>query len=167
MYKYWKMNQVKVKGGENMGTDDLEEVFLFAIQGEINDRKTYMKLADRMTDTFLKRKLKFLAEEEEKHKVTLEEMYNVYFPQKNIILPKNAQNSELNSDIGDSLQLVEISEKAMDYEKTAQNNYLLLADELSNDQETSVTLTYFAAMEASHYDLLKLEKEYLEKSEGK
>jgi rubrerythrin len=120
-----------------------------------------------MKNTFLKRKLRFLADEEEKHKTTLEEMYKAYFPQKNIILPNKVENGENDMNIGDHLQLIPILEAAMDYEKTAQNNYLLLADELSNDKETSVTLTYFAAMEASHYDLLKLEKEYLEKNEEK
>jgi rubrerythrin len=150
-----------------MNTDRLEEIFLFAIQGEINDRNTYIKLADRMENTFLSRKLRFLADEEEKHRTTLEEMYKAYFPQKNIILSKNAQNAELDDNIGDYIQLIQILETAMDYEETAQKNYLLLADELSNDQETSVILTYFAAMEASHYDLLKIEKEYLKRSKDK
>jgi rubrerythrin len=120
-----------------------------------------------MENTFLSRKLRFLADEEEKHRTTLEEMYKAYFPQKNIILSKNAQNAELDDNIGDYIQLIQILETAMDYEETAQKNYLLLADELSNDQETSVILTYFAAMEASHYDLLKIEKEYLKRSKDK
>jgi rubrerythrin len=150
-----------------MNTDRLEEIFLFAIQGEINDRKTYQDLADRIENTFLKRKLRFLADEEEKHKNTLEEMYKAYFPQKNIILPKKVQSTELGNNIGEYLQLIHILETAMEYEKAAQNNYLMLADKLSNDQETSAILTYFAAMEASHHDLLRIEKEYLEKSKDK
>jgi rubrerythrin len=148
-----------------MSTDRLKEIFLTAIQGEINDRRTYQNLADRMENTFLKRKLSFLADEEVKHKITLEEMYKAYFPDINIILPEKAQDAEFDNIIGKSQQLIQILEKAMEYEKTAQNNYLLLADELSNDQETSVILTYFAAMEASHYDLLKIEKEYIEKKD--
>jgi rubrerythrin len=150
-----------------MSTDRLKEIFLYAIQGEINDRKTYQDLADRMENTFLKKKLGFLAEEEEKHRITMEEIYKAYFPQKNIILPKKEENDKVDNNIGEYLQLIQILETAMEYEKAAQNNYLLLADELSNDQETSVILTYFAAMEASHYDLLKIEKEYLEKDKEK
>jgi rubrerythrin len=157
---YRKENQVKENGDDSMNKNRLEEIFLFAIQGEINDRKTYLDLAGRIENTFLKRKLKFLADEEEKHKTTLEEMYNAYFPQKNIILPKMAENDEVDSNLGEYLQLIQILETAMEFEKTAQNNYLLLADELSDDQETSVILMYFAAMEASHYDLLKIEREY-------
>jgi rubrerythrin len=152
------------KGVDRMAMTKLEEIFLSALQGEINDRKTYLDLADRMENTYLKRKLRFLADEEEKHKITVEEMYKAYFPQKNIILPEKGQNSEVDSNIREYLHLIQILETAMEYEKTAQNNYLLLADKLSNDKETSVILTYFAAMEASHYDLLKIEKEYLEKS---
>jgi rubrerythrin len=145
-----------------MSEEKLEEIFLSAIQGEINDRKTYLNLAGRIKNTFLKRKLRFLAEEEEKHRITVEEMYKAYFHQKSIILPKKAQKDGNESNIGESLQLIQILETAMEYEKSAENNYLLLADKLSKDQETSVILTYFAAMEASHYDLLKIEKEYLE-----
>jgi rubrerythrin len=145
-----------------MSSDRLEGIFISAIQGEINDRRTYMDLADRIESNFLKIKLRFLADEEEKHRTTLGEMYKAYFPQKNIILPKHDNKTDLENKINGSLQLIQILEKAMQYEKSAQENYLLLADELSDDQETSVLLTYFAAMEGSHYDLLKIEKEYLE-----
>jgi rubrerythrin len=150
-----------------LNTDKLEDIFLSAIQGEINDRKTYLHLADRMENTFLKGKLRFLADEEEKHKMTLEEMYTAYFPNKNIILPEIVHGAELDNNIGESLKLIQILETAMEYEKAAQNNYLLLADKISNDQESSVILTYIAAMEESHYNLLRLEKEYLERRKEK
>ena len=68
-----------------MGSDKLEGMFLFAIQGEINDSKTYLELAERVEHPFLKTKLKFLAEEEEQHKSTLEEMYKVYYPEKAVL----------------------------------------------------------------------------------
>ena len=146
-----------------MSTDKLEEMFLSAIQGEINDRETYLGLADRMDSSFLKTKLKFLADEEEKHKTALEEMYRVYYPDKDIILPQKTMGPELNVIIKDNLQLIRILERAMEYEKSAQKHYLSIADELSDDLESSATLTYFAAMEATHYELLKTEKEHIEK----
>lgn len=146
-----------------MGMDKLEEMFLFAIQGEINDRETYLDLADRMENSFLKTKLRFLADEEEKHKATLEEMYKVYYPDKDFILSRKTVGPELNVIIGDNLMLIQILERAMEFEKSAQKHYLSIADEISDDPESSTTLTYFAAMEATHYELLKTEKEHIEK----
>ena len=145
-----------------MDLDKLEEMFLFAIKGEINDNKTYLELAERVENSFLKAKLKFLAEEEGKHKVTLEEMYKVYYPEKDIIIPPNMEGPGLNIIFSDNNQLIKILEAAMEYEKAAEKHYLSIADELSDDLESSTTLTYFAAMEATHYELLKTEREHLE-----
>jgi rubrerythrin len=149
-----------------MSTDILEKLFLQAIQGEMNDRETYLSLAGRLEDSFLKAKLEFLAEEEEKHRVTLEEMYNAFFPGRDIVLPGATAGSVSDANVGENLELMQILEIAMDYELASQNNYLTLAGQLSDNVETSVTLTYFAAMEASHYGLLKIEKEHLEKLQG-
>lgn len=146
-----------------MSANKLEEMFLFAMQGEINDRETYLDLADRMDSSFLKTKLKFLADEEEKHKATLEEMYKVYYPDKDITLPGKTEGPELNVIIEDNLKLIQILERAMEFEKSAQKHYLSIADELSDDLESSTILIYFAAMEATHYELLKTEKEHIEK----
>jgi rubrerythrin len=143
--------------------DALEKMFLDAMQGEVNDRETYLNLAGRLEISFLKTKLEFLAEEEEKHRLTLEEMYNVFFPGKDIVLPGATAGSVSDDDVGENIKLLQLLEMAMDYEMAAQNNYLELANQLSDNVETSVTLTYFAAMEASHYGLLKIEKEHLEK----
>jgi rubrerythrin len=145
-----------------MGLDKLEEMFLFAIQGEINDSKTYLDLSERVEHSFLKTKLKFLAEEEERHKATLEEMYRVYYPGKDIVIPPDLRGPGLNITFMNENQLVKILETAMEFEKAAEKYYLSIADELSDDLESSTTLTYFAAMEATHYDLLKTEKEHLE-----
>ena len=145
-----------------MVLDKLEDMFLYAIQGEINDSKTYMDLSERVEHSFLKTKLKFLAEEEERHKVTLEEMYKVYYPEKDIVIPPNIKGPGLNINFSDNNQLIKILEAAMEYEKAAEKYYLSIADELSDDLESSATLTYFAAMEATHYDLLKTEKEHIE-----
>lgn len=145
-----------------MGLDKLEEMFLFAIQSEINDNKSYTDLAERVEHSFLKTKMYFLAQEEERHKVTLEEMYRVYYPEKDIVIPPNMKGPGLNITFMNEDQLVKILETAMEYEKSAEKYYLSMADKLSDDLESSATLTYFAAMEATHYDLLKTEKEHLE-----
>jgi rubrerythrin len=145
-----------------MNAIDLEKMFLDAMQGEMNDRETYLNIAGRLEDSFLKTKLQFLAEEELKHKATLEEMYSAYFPGREMVLPGAVGDKASYDDLGE-LELIQILEIAMDYEMAAQDNYLAIADTLADNVETSVTLTYFAAMEASHYGLLKMEKEHLEK----
>ena len=151
------------EGVVRVSTDELEGMFVRAIQGEINDRQTYLDLANRMESSFLRTKLRFLADEEEKHRVALEEMYEAYFPEKDLTLPEVELGPQSDEGLGDDVPIIQILETAMEYERSAQMNYLSLADQLSDNLETSVTLTYFAAMEASHLGLLKIEKEHLEK----
>jgi rubrerythrin len=103
-----------------------------------------------------------LAKEEERHKTTLEEMYRVYYPEKDIVIPIDIKKPGINVVFDNNSQLIQILETAMEYEKEAEKYYHSMADKLSDDLETSATLTYFAAMEATHYDLLKTEKEHLE-----
>jgi len=146
-----------------MVSDKLEEMFLFAIQWEINDNKTYLDLTERVERPFLKGKLKLLAEEERKHRATLEEMYKVYYPGKDIVIPPDLKGPEMNVTFMNENQLVKILETAMEYEKEAEKYYLSMAEKLSDDLETSATLTYFAAMEATHYELLRTEKEQIER----
>lgn len=146
-----------------MTLDKLEKMFLFALKGEINTGKTYLDLADRVEGYFLKTKLRFLAAEEDKHKTTLEEMYKVYYPQKDIVIPQDMKVPQLNITFNHEIELIKILETAMEFEKEAEKYYLSIADRLSDDLETSTTLTYFAAMEANHYDLLRTEKEHIER----
>ena len=89
-------------------------------------------------------------------------MHKVYYPEKDIIRPPNMEGPGLNINFSDNFELIKILETAMEYEKAAEKYYLSIADELSDDLESSATLTYFAAMEATHYDLLKTEKEHIE-----
>jgi rubrerythrin len=150
-----------------MGSDKLEEMFLFAIQAELNEREAYLELGERGENPFFKNKMKFLAQEEIRHRTTLEDMYKVYYPEKEVVIPPNIEAPRLTVNYTDEGELIKILETAMEFEKEAEKYYLSMADKLSDDLETSTTLTYFAAMEANHYELLRTEKEQMERLKNK
>ena len=65
-----------------------EDLLLSAIKSEVDSKEVYSKLADMVKNFFLKDRLKFLASEEEKHRIFLESLFMKKIPQKEIILPE-------------------------------------------------------------------------------
>lgn len=143
-----------------------EEIFLSAIKSEVDARDIYSKLADGVKNAFLKDKLKFLASEEDKHRVFLEDAYWNRYAGKDIELPEKTFVPLPEILIPDeSVTVSEVIASAMDAELAAQEFYNSFAELITDDPELEKTLKYFATMEHGHYKTLEIEKENLEKFE--
>ena len=66
------------------------QVLAVAIRSEIEAASIYSKIHDKVKNDLLKRKLKFLAFEEKKHRKILERLYSQRFPERKINLPKSS-----------------------------------------------------------------------------
>lgn len=136
------------------------DLFLSALKSEIDSRDVYSKLADGVKNAFLKDKLKFLASEEEKHRILLEKGFRNNFPDIDIIIPERTPVPLPEIRMPDENVLVsEVLESAMAAEKAAHDFYNLFADRFPADSEMKKTLQYLAIMEDEHYKLLEVEKE--------
>jgi rubrerythrin len=136
-----------------------EDLILSAFKSEVDAKDVYSKLAERVKNYFLKEKLNFLAQEEDKHRLFFEGFYKEKFPGKEVALPEKTpvplpeiQFSE------ESIPLSEILESAMKAESAAHDFYLSMAERYDEGSEVKKTLQYFATMEMGHYKLLEIER---------
>ena len=143
----------------------LEDLFFTAIRAEIDSREAYSIMAGITRNAFLKDRLVFLAEEEEKHRAFLDGEYVKQFPGKEIVLPEYSPVPLPEIDINnEQVPITTLLQQAMDAEKAAQDFYTSFA-KFVGKSPFAVTLGYFARMEESHYELLKREREAEEEFE--
>jgi rubrerythrin len=150
----------------NLDNYKLEDLFLSAIKSEVESNMVYSDLAKKIKNGLIQDKLDFLAKEEEKHKIFLEETYLNHFPDKKIILPKETPVPLPEIKIDDEdIPLSKILNRAMEAEMAAHDFYKSFADRFENGTKLNHTLKYFSDMELGHYKLLEVEKESMERFE--
>ena len=143
------------------------DLFLSALKSEVNSREVYLKLANGVKNAFLKDKLKFLASEEEKHRIILEEGFRDNFPDMDIVIPERTPVPLPEIRIPEENVLVsEVLESAMEAEKAAYDFYNSFADRFAADSDMKKTLQYLAIMEMGHYKLLEMEKKNMKRFES-
>lgn len=144
----------------------LADLLLAAMKGEIDSRDVYARVAALVKNAFLKERLEFLAQEEEKHRQALEGLFGQRFPGQApaiparpvVPLPEIAFRDE-------TVPLSEVLAQAMKAEQAAHDFYLQLAELFADDAAKKNLLLYFSMMEMGHYKLLDLEKSSLERFE--
>ena len=72
----------------NLNNYGLEDLLLYAIKSEVESKDLYSKMAKKIKNGLLQDKLAFLAKEEDKHRLFVEDIYKNHFPEKKIKLPK-------------------------------------------------------------------------------
>lgn len=144
----------------------LEDIILTALKSEVDAIEYYLELANRVKNALVKEKLEFLANEEEKHKIFLENLYNEKFPQNEIILPGKTPVPLPELKLYDSELLSKVFENAMDAEATAKEFYLEFSKRFPKDSKTKTILEYFASMEEGHYKLLEIERRNITRFES-
>ncbi|MDD4307315.1 MAG: ferritin family protein [Thermoplasmata archaeon] len=145
----------------------LEELFFTAIKAEIDSREAYSIMAGITSNAFLKDRFKFLADEEDKHRSFLTQQFEVKFPERKLNLPEVSPVPMPEINIGGpNTPISTLLQQAMDAEKAAGAFYRDFAKYAKSDKEFSATLSYFARMEDSHYEVLKREKESAEEFEA-
>lgn len=141
----------------------LEDLLLAAIKSEIDSRTVYQMLASRIENAFLKDKLRFLADEEEKHRKVVESIFRKKIPNKAISLPEKSPVPL--PEIRTEGPVSEVFESAMQAEMAAHDFYRQLSETFINDSALKRTMVYLAMMEMGHYRLLELEKETIDRYE--
>ncbi|MGQ9706803.1 MAG: ferritin family protein [bacterium] len=144
----------------------MEDIYLTVMRSEINSKNLYIKLANKVKNALLKDRLKFLASEEEKHRVFFEALYKKTFPGKEIFLPeKNIVPLPDIKIIDESTPVSEIMSNALKVELASYDFYVELSKQFEHEPQIKNFLLYIASMEMSHYKLIEVEKENAEKFE--
>ena len=147
----------------NLSSYNLEDLLLAAIKSEIDSKRIYEELSQKFKNAFLKDKLKFLAAEEEKHRVFIDYVYRKNFKDKEPILPK--KNIVPLPQINTEGTASSIFQSAMEAELAAADFYDSLAEKFADTPEIKKTLQYLAVMEKGHYNLLEGEKTIIDRYE--
>jgi rubrerythrin len=138
------------------------EVFSIAIKSEIEAGKLYRHMKGMTENSTLKEKFDFLIAQEEKHEQILKEAYEQMFPEVELKTPESSPVPLVEDILVDEPTLKDLFEIAMEAEKRAQEFYSQLAKKTKN-QSSSSLLDYMAKMERSHFALLEVEYEQLER----
>ena len=136
-----------------------EELILSALKSEVDAKEIYLNLADQVKNYFLKDRLNFLAQEEEKHRVFLRSLFEKEFQNRKIVLPKTTFVPMPQIKVlSETVPISEVLESAMEAEMAANEFYFNLAEIFSKDSEVKKMLYYFATMELGHYKILEIER---------
>ncbi len=149
----------------NLDKYNLEELLLTAIKSEVESNKYYLHITKKTENGLLQDKLEFLAKEEEKHRLFIEDVYKNHFPGKNIKLPKETPVPLPKIEIDEDSPVSKLIKNAMEAEKAARDFYESLSEYFETNSKIHNTLLYFADMELGHYTILKMEKESMERFE--
>ncbi len=142
----------------------LKDLFVIAINSEIESKKVYERLEERVDNILLKERFQFLAKEEDKHRSYLEKSFAKKFPGEKIELSSTITTPLPEIKADDDMPISEILQSAMDAEMAAREFYLSLSEKVE-EEELVKMLKIFADMELGHYRLLEIEKQLAEKFE--
>lgn len=138
---------------------NMEDLLLTAIKAETESNRIYSALAEGVKNAYLKDRLRFLADEEAKHRLYIEELFATQFPGKDIVLPERTPVPLPEVEIpGESVPLSKVFTSAMEAERAASDFYESLAERYEGHPDVRNMLRYFAKMEMGHYNLLESEK---------
>ena len=149
----------------DLSSFSLEELLLAAIKSEMESSKLYKKMAKKTKNGLLEDKLVFLANEEEKHRLYIEDTYNNHFPDNKMIIPKESPVPLPEVKISEDTPLSMLLKDAMKAEQAASDFYKNLACRFEEGTKINSTLLYFSDMEIGHYKILEMEKESMERFE--
>lgn len=149
----------------NLNGFGLEELLLVAIKSEIESRDLYLNIAKKTKNGLLSDKLKFIANEEKKHELFIEDIYKNHFPEKKIIIPNKSSVPIAKISITDDMSVSKLLKIAMDAEIVASDFYKSLSDYFEEGSKMHNTLLYLSDMEKGHYKILEVEKESMDRFE--
>lgn len=149
----------------NLKDFNLKELLQAAIKSEIESRKLYLDIAKKTKNGLLSDKLKFISNEEKKHKKFIEDIYKNHFPGKKIIIPKKSPVPLPQIIISDEMAVSKLLKIAMNAEQSASDFYISLSNFFEKGSKLHNTLLYFSDMENGHFKILEIEKESMERFE--
>ena len=142
---------------EGVGLTALE-VLGIAIKSEIQAASFYGRLVDRVGNSSLAAKLRFLQAEEEKHRAILEGEYKRRFPDIDLRLPSTSVVPLPDQVSSADLTVPELFRVAMKAEQTSAEFYAREAEQTRDDAGRTI-LRYLGKVERGHYQMLETEYE--------
>lgn len=131
----------------------LKDLLGFAIRSEIDSNQVYSDLAKKYSNPLLKEKFQWLAFEENKHRLTLEKLFEALLPDEKLVIPgKPSEELFKRIEITPSSTLVDLLYQAMESEKKVEDSYARLAKRLRAPHRK--ILEYLSQVEHSHYIML-------------
>jgi rubrerythrin len=149
----------------NLNGFNLEQLLQAAIKSEIESKDLYLNIAKKTKNGLLSDKLKFIANEENKHRMFIEDIYKNHYPGKKIIIPDKSLVPLPKITITDDMLVSKLLRIAMDAEKAASDFYKSLSEYFEKGSKLHNTLLYFSDMEKGHYKILEMEKESIDRFE--
>ena len=149
----------------DLSSYNLEDLLLAAIKSEEESNQLYSKMAKKTKNGLLKDKLEFLANEENKHRKFIEEIYANHFPENELVLPKESPVPMPEVEFKEKTPLSQLLSQAMKAEESAGQFYISLSKRFETGSKIHNTLLYFSNMEIGHYKILEMEKESMESFE--
>jgi len=142
----------------DFSTLTVEEALRMAFQAEIDSAKVYQKLGKHVQNFVMKEKMKFLQKEEKKHQQIVEALFEKMFPNRNLAQKDKTLVPRLKLSLNDESTVLELLELAMEAEKTAEEFYDYMSQEVV-ERGAQEIFQYLSSMEHGHYSLLKGEYE--------
>lgn len=137
-----------------------EDLLLAALKAEQDSKHIYERLANVVSNAFLKDRLRFLAAEEEKHQAFFERVIWDRFSPPTISIPEESVVPLPEIRVtGDTVPISDILLAAMNAEDAAYRFYNGLAERFKGDAATHNMVYYIANMEKGHYRFLEVERE--------
>jgi rubrerythrin len=143
----------------------VEKALSMAVKSEKDATEAYIKLQSMVKNFILRDKLRFLAEEEQKHQKLLKEVHKKVAGGREPPETERSLAPRLTIALQEKSSVTDLLELAMDAEKISEEFY----DNLSQNVEErglQEILQYLASMEHGHYFLLKGEYELCMKDEA-
>ena len=144
---------------------NLEDLLLAAIKSEIDSRALYLEIAKKTKNGLLSDKLKFIANEERKHRLFIEDIYKNHFPGKKIKIPSKTVVPLPNFSITNDMPVSKLLKISIDAEQMASDFYKSLSGNFERGGKLHNILLYFSDMENTHLKILEIEKGSIDRFE--
>ena len=144
----------------DLGDYSTEDLVLTALKAEVGAKEVYSKMAEGVQNAYLKGRLQFLADEEEKHRAFLDKLYRSEFGGKEPVLPETSPVPLPDITIpSEQVPITSLFTQGMEAERAASEFYATMAERWGKGSEAHDMLMYFSRMEMGHYRLLETERE--------
>lgn len=139
----------------------VKDILNIAVRSEEEAELFYTRLMDKTDSVFFKEKLKFLANEEKKHKSLILKLMEKKGVRVGISEDKAISLEMPSLVFNDSEPISVLIQAAMKAENAARIFYFTLSEHVSSQKEKSL-LRYLSSVEASHYHILEGELEAIQ-----
>lgn len=133
----------------------ISELLGIAVRSEIDSTQTYTELSERFSNPLLREKFRWLAHEEDTHRIILESLHAQLFKGDALVIPGQPVVELLKRIVvTPSSTLVDILYQAMESEKNSEDFYSNLARR-AEEEPLEKILVYLSKIEHSHLKMLE------------